>query len=225
MERISVEELVSLVRTAIDENRTEHEYLVTETDNMELDEIIRSNILHSVRFILESCPVSMLLPIALDVKEVSQSKNDDGSGCVLIPDDFLRLVSFKLSSWNRAVVNVADEGSGIELMQRNGYTRGTPIKPVCVYSHDDIGNRIIEYFTAGKEVDGMYNHDVQHFLYVMVPSIEEDEEGNDTVILPHLLKFAVIYYCAGLTETNRGNVQFADSFFKMANSSIIQTNQ
>lgn len=60
MEHVSVEELVKEIRITIDENRAESSYLKSETDNMELNEIIRSKLLDAVRAVSEEAPISML---------------------------------------------------------------------------------------------------------------------------------------------------------------------
>lgn len=225
MEQALIEDLVKEVRITLDENRLEYSYLEeNNTDNMDLNEIIRAKLLDSIRIILEACPVSLLSPIAMSISEEGKITGDDGSGTVTLPEDFLRLVSFKLKTWNRAVVNAAEEGSSIDLMQRNTFTRGTPIKPVCVFSHNEKGERTMEYFTAGKDSGGKYDHAIQRALYVKIPSVTENNDGQESVIIPKLLRFAIINYCAGLTETSRGNTEFGQVFFNIATSSLTRTN-
>lgn len=220
MEQIRIEELVEEVRITIDENREEYSYFHNSSDNMELNEIIRTKLLDAIRFILESCPVSLLSPIAITLPENGHIKNDDGTGAIILPEDFLRLVSFQLSTWNRAVVNVAEEGSNTYLIQRNRYTRGTPIKPICVFSHNDKGKRTMEYFTAGKDHEGNVNHSIRGALYIPTPSIVNNTEQGDSVYIPRLLRFAIINYCAGLTETSRGNPEAGQVFFTVAANSL-----
>ena len=47
--RYNVEDLVTSVRITLDENRIEQEYIVSEDNNMELNEIIREKLLDAVR--------------------------------------------------------------------------------------------------------------------------------------------------------------------------------
>lgn len=216
MERVLLDDLLKEVRITLDENQTESEYLESSTDNMELDEIIRARLPEAARAIVEMCPVSLLNADALAFGTDEKVADTDGSGYVVLPDDFLRLVGFKLVSWNRAVTSAAEEGSATGLMQRNGFTRGTPLKPVCVFGHREDGKRIMEYFIAGED-----NHEVERALYVPLPSVVTEESG-DTLDIPHLLRESVVNYCAGLTEISRGNQEAGDLFLKLATSNFNQ---
>ena len=111
------------VRVTLDENQVESEYLATGTDNMELDELIRAKLAVAVRSVIEMCPSQLLDAESLDLVSVKPVDAGNGCGYILLPDDFLRLVSFKLKSWNRAVTSVAEEGSSTDLMQRNSFTK------------------------------------------------------------------------------------------------------
>ena len=214
MKQVPIEELVEAVRVTLDENQVESEYLATGTDNMELDEIIRAKL-----GILEMCPAGLLEAEEMDLPDTAQLPADDGSGTLVLPEDFLRLVNFKLKSWNRAVTTVADEGSPTDLMQRNPFTRGTWMKPVCVFAHNSEGQRTMEYFTAGKDADGKVDHRIERALYVPLPTVQSGDEG-DTIGLPALLRSSVVYYCAGLVEITRGNPEAGDHFIKIATSNF-----
>ena len=207
------------VRVTLDENQVESEYLATGTDNMELDEIIRAKLPDAARAIVEMCPLSLLNADTLALDTQSQVKNEDRSGYIELPEDFLRLVSFKLKSWNRTVTTVADEGSPTDLMQRNPFTRGTPLKPVCVFGHRADGRRILEYFTAGGDDRGRPVHDIERATYVPDPVVEHGTEG-DTLPIPHLLRAAVVNYCAGLVEISRDNAAAGELFLKLATSNF-----
>jgi len=216
MKRVSVDELVKEVRVTLDENQAESAYMESSTDNMELDEIIRAKLPDAARAIVEMCPLSLLNADALTLPTDDQVANTDGSGYIVLPDDFLRLVSFKLASWNRAVTSVAEEGSSTDLMQRNVFTRGTPLKPVCSFGHRADGKRVMEYFVAGDN-----GHDVERALYIPLPSVVT-ETDCDTLNIPHLLRVAVVNYCAGLVEISRGNQEMGDLFLKLATSNFNQ---
>lgn len=219
MKQVPVEELVEAVRVTLDENQVESEYLATGTDNMELDEMIRAKLPDAARAIVEICPIELLNTDALVLETDSQVKHADRSGYIELPDNFLRLVSFKLSSWNRAVTSAALEGSTTDLMQRNSFTRGTPFKPVCVFGHRADGKRILEYFTAGRDDRGKPVHDIERATYIPDPEVEHETEG-DLLSIPHLLRTAVVNYCAGLVEISRGNAAASELFLKLATSNF-----
>ena len=211
--------MVEEVRITLDENQAENSYLQGSTDNMELDEIIRAKLADAVRAVVEMCPAGLLDGVPMEGDALRPIPAADGSGSLVLPDDFLRLVSFKLRSWGRAVTTASDEGSATDHLQRNPYTRGTPLKPVCILSHNAQGRRTLEYFTAGCHAEGGYDHTVERALYVPLPVPTPGTEG-DTLVIPHLLRPAIVYYCAGLVELTRGNTGQGDTFLKLATSNF-----
>ena len=101
MERILVDNLINEVRITLDENAPQSSYLYESSDNIELDDIIRSKVVDAVRLALEDAPLSFLEP--KEVTSPTIEGNDDGSGKITIPEDFLRLAGLKLNGWNRGV--------------------------------------------------------------------------------------------------------------------------
>lgn len=226
MERVLVEDLVREVRVTLDENRVEGAYLAAESDHLELNGMIRSKLTDAVRAVSEDAPVGMLDGVPLDIPEAAQYMETDGCGYVVLPPDFLRLLLFKMRSWRAGVYGAVGEASDMALQQRNLFTRGTPLKPVCVLSHDLSGNRTLEYYTAGYENNGEYNrrdHRIDRGLYVRIPAIVEVDEGDpvvrrEYVMLGALLRPSVVNYCAGLVSASRGAGKQAETFFNLAKS-------
>lgn len=218
MERILVDNLINEVRITLDENAPQSSYLYESSDNIELDDIIRSKVVDAVRLALEDAPLSFLEP--KEVTSPTIKGNDDGSGKITLPEDFLRLAGLKLNGWNRGVSIVYNKGSEMDYIQRNKYTRGTATKPVCVFSHTDDGERCIEYFVAAKNDNG-YDHTIVDYHYVAIPSIEVDANGGGEFIsFPNLLHFAIVNYCAGLVLTSRGEQAVGNNFITLAQNSF-----
>lgn len=199
MLRVGIDELVEEVRITLDENASQSQYLNLNKDNLELDEIIRRKLLEAARDITESSPVNKLEP---EVMETEVTTNEYG-GYLTIPEDFLRLVSLKMKGWKRSVTVVADEGSDIDLMQRNPFVKGHNIKPMCVFSHNDSGNRVLEYFGKSNEVEKA--------LYMPIPTIEPNE-NSDIIKISRLLRKDIVRRAAGLVLLSRGEVEFANQF-------------
>lgn len=222
MKRAYINDLVEEVRITIDQNRKDGSYLESDTDNMELNEIIRTKLVDSARFILESAPIDMVEPAKMEIPQAAQYMQTDGSGYIVLPPDFLRLIYFKMLSWNKGVTNVAEEGSNIALMQHCLFTRGTPLKPICVLSHDMSGNRILEYYTVGFNTESkckQRDHRIDRALYIQKPQIVS-ESGKDILMIPSLLRFSIVNYCAGLTEISRSNINEGKAFLEIANGSL-----
>lgn len=218
MERILVDDLINDVRITIDENVPESSYLFETTDNLELDDIIRNKLIDAVRLVFEDAPLSQLEPTNYDTSS-AQETFSDGSGLIVLPEDFLRLVGLKLETWSRVVSSVHIPESATDLMQHNKYVRGSHIKPRCVFGHNTDGERAIYYYTAGKDSSGAYDHSISHFHYIPIPAIEEGDNG-ETIAMPTLLRFAVVNYCAGLTLVTRGMVDAGNQFINLATTSF-----
>ncbi|MCM1031547.1 MAG: hypothetical protein NC410_08945 [Oscillibacter sp.] len=117
--------------------------------------------------------------------------NKNGSGCVLVPNDCLRVLEFKMSEWERAVTEFAEAGSEIALKQSNVYLRGNVCKPVCVFAHNSLG-RVIEYYSVKKK------HEIERFVIVRVMPAED---------IPLRLQSVVTWWCASrvLQIVGKGN--------------------
>lgn len=61
---------------------------------------------------------------------------DDLTGYVVLPGDFLRLVSFKMCGWRKDVVKPTSTTSPAYALQKNRYTMGTPYAPVCALARN-----------------------------------------------------------------------------------------
>lgn len=86
------------VRIAIDENKTSEQLISDEDiDTLSLNEVIRSKIEEAVRRVETSAPVYLLE----EGHEFGEAVywEDNGSGWVLLPDDFMRLIAFRMSDW------------------------------------------------------------------------------------------------------------------------------
>lgn len=213
------EDLIRSVRVTLDENRTENEYISSEDNNMELNEIIREKLLYAVRAVLETAPLELTGCKPMVIPEAAQYMENDGQGYVVLPPDFLRLTFFKLRSWRCPVYGTYSENSDKARMQDNSFTRGTPIRPVCVLSYDLKGNKIMRYYIAGYENNGKYNrrdHRIDRALYISIP--EWTGEENDEIDFDPLLREAIINYTAALVMVTRKDANAAESFFKIANS-------
>lgn len=73
---------------------------------------------------------------------------EDGTGFVILPEDFLRLYRFKLLEWNVAAHRAYEVDDHVAALQSNPYTRGTKQRPVVVV-------KPCEYYTYPPERDGV----------------------------------------------------------------------
>ncbi len=197
------------VRIAIDENMVS-EQLINDGDieTLSLDEIIRSKITEAVRRVHSNAALRHLegghdfagQPIYWEEKH---------SGHVLLPDDFMRLVSFKMSDWERACHYALDEDSPRYVLQSSRYLgiRGTAQKPVCVLVHRPEGKALEFYSCKGDDAE------IVQASYIPYPVIEHD--GID---ISERCYLAVVYTVAALVQTTYGEVEKAMQMDNLAKS-------
>lgn len=117
---VQVEELVSRVRTVLDRNATATALWVEgDTDTLSTDALIRRHVPEAARRVEEAAPPHLL--------ETGHTFADsvywrgDGSGWVLLPADFMRLVVFEMSDWERAVCQAITPADPRYALQRSRY--------------------------------------------------------------------------------------------------------
>lgn len=120
------------VRVALDENVVSRGLVATgDVDTLALDEIIVSKIADAAREVEMAAPV-YLLDSGHNFADAVYRK-DEGSGWTLLPDDFMRLVVFKMSDWERPVYTAISSDMPQYAWQHSRFKgiRGTAQKPVC----------------------------------------------------------------------------------------------
>jgi len=75
-------------------------------------------------------PVHLISPSMFSVAALVD--NGDKTGYIPLPPDFLRLHTFKMTDWTRAMTEAISEANPKYNLQRNSVTRGGTIKPVIV---------------------------------------------------------------------------------------------
>lgn len=183
------------VRVAMDENRTGEQLITDEdVDTLSLNDIILSKISEAVRRVVTEAPVHLLdggLPIGDAVYWRSK-----GSGWMLLPDDFMRLVVFKMSDWERPVyepITAADAQYQLQFSRYKGL-RGNPQKPVVAIVSRAEG-RALELFSSKDE-----SATIEQALYIPLPRIDCDG-GID---IPERCYKPVVYECASLVLATIG---------------------
>lgn len=198
-----VDDIKRDVRIALDQNNSSTPLLDTgDIDTLTLEEIIESKIEDAARVVTRDAAHYLLdggkafgESVRWDVRE------GYGSGSILLPDDFLRLVSFQMSDWSYPVIDVITEDNPIYALQHSRYggVRGNPQKPIVALSQQPIG-LVLEFFScaAGE------NTFVKRATYMPIPKITDRD-----ITISEKLKPAVVYYTAYLAALSIGNGDLA----------------
>lgn len=199
------------IRIALDQNMVSTQLLdAGDIDTLAMEDIIESKIADAARIVESKAPSQLLdggKPFADSIGW--KSRVGYGVGYVSLPDDFMRLVTFQMSDWNRAVTVAISEDDPVYEQQQSRYpgVRGNPQKPIVAITTQPIG-QVLEFYSC----TGGANVYVKRARYIPIPKIE-----NGEIDLCEKLKSAVVYYTAYLVALSTGQGELAVSMSNIAN--------
>lgn len=197
------------VRIAIDENKTSEQLLGDEDiDTLSLNEIVRSKIEEAVRRVETTAPAFLLEEGHTFGDSVFWE--DNNSGWTLLPDDFMRLIAFRMNDWERTCYNAISVDDPLYDLQSSRFmgVRGNVQKPVCAVVNRAEGKALEFYSCKSEEAY------VKRATYLPYPKID-DEEGID---ISERCYTAVVYTTAALVLTAYGANDRAEQLNALAKS-------
>lgn len=156
------------VRVAIDMNRGDEPLLMEgDSDTLTLDESIHAKLADAVRMVEMEAP-AIMLESGHDFGGEGVFIGKDGKGFVVLPDDFMRLVAFRMSDWHRTVHDAIDENTPEYAMQSSRWKGicGNPEKPVCAIVRRPEG-KVLEFYSSRDDTA-----EVTQASYVPRPRID-----------------------------------------------------
>ena len=138
--------------------------------------------------VLQIAPKEILKPKNAAIATGTQY--DANTGYVVVPADYVRLHSFKMSNWAREVEEPITKADPLYKLQGNAFVRGGTKKPILVLNYKVISSvvtKILEYYSV---VD---SHNIDKFLYIA----ETAAENMDDSLYPVLT-----WMCAGIILQN-----------------------
>lgn len=159
--------------------------------NLLSESTVSNNALPIDNLILSFCDqaieeVLLKVPIyCLNLSEIPNDpiKNQDGSGYIELPDDFLPRVIIQMEGWQREVNQIIKEENPFYKQQKNLATRGGTAKPVCVLCKRG-GKEILEYYSLPPKVRV---HSAKIKLYQKKITIDKSNLTEDLNINDRLL--------------------------------------
>lgn len=199
------------VRICLDQNMTSEQLLQDDdVDTLALDDIVRSKISEAVVRVHSTAPTYLL--------EGGHNFGDAvywgdlESGWVLLPNDFMRLIVFEMSDWERAVffaISPTDPEYALQ-RQRVKALRGTAQRPVCVLATRPEG-RVLEFYSCRSE-----EAYVRRAQYLPYPKIDRDG-GID---ICERCYTAVKYAAASLVSLTLGEAEKSASFSEISKTAL-----
>lgn len=162
--------MMHAVRVAIDMNRHD-EPLIAEgdTDTLDIDTIIYSKLTDAVRMVEMEAPLSML-ESGHDFVDENISIGKDGKGFIILPNDFMRLIAFRMSDWHRTIFEAISESDPKYALQSSKWKGicGCPEKPVVAIVRRSEG-KVLEFYSCNDD-----SASVAQASYLPYPHIDVD---------------------------------------------------
>lgn len=197
------------VRVALDQNKLSGTLAAfSDVDTLSVDQIIISKILDGVHSVHGVAP-AYLLDGGYNFGDSLHWEGYDSGWC-LLPENFMRLVVFKMSDWERAVYHPLHVDDVDYQKQHSRYKgiRGNPQKPVCAIGIRPEG-RILEFYSCKNNFAT-----VERAVYLPYSFIDDDQG----VKICQRCYPAVVYAIAGLTATALNNIEQSKILYELSKS-------
>lgn len=209
-----LEKIARDVRIALDRNGSSAALTeIGDLDTLTFDEIIESKIVEAVRRVHSTAPVHLLDGGHSFVDEVAVYWKEQESGWVLLPEDFMRFVAFKMDDWQQAVFTCMSTEDAEYHMQSSPFkgVRGTAQKPKCFIVMRPEG-RALEFYSSKST-----NAKIAQAVYLPYPKIDE----LHSVEICSKCYNAVVYAVAALVVAAIGENEKIDVFNELSKSTLI----
>lgn len=202
---LGIDDIVNKVRVKLDEiGVNESEMSMESEDNRNLDTVIKSCIPGAYNMVSLLADASILEGV--QIEQNSLTINDDLVGIIMVPDNAIRILSVRLSSWIAACQDMVSDDSQEYKMQANKWIRANGNRPVAALVQGASGRQLELYRAKSKEDTLLY--------CTYLPGINEsDSEVN---ISTRAME-SFIYFVAALTMVTFKE-EIADDLFKVARS-------
>lgn len=206
------------VRVCIDQNVSSAPLVNDDDmDMLTLQDVIGSKILEAVELVHKAAPYWMLeLGHNFSHNDGDDDSRrtiywkgvDDTCGYLLLPDDFMRLVVFEMSDWERPVYEAISTDGPMYRRQHSRVKalRGTAQRPVVALGVKPEG-KTLEFWSCKSR-----NATVTRAVYIPFPVVD----ANNGVDISERCYEAVVYMCAGLTMMSCGEGERAKNLMDLA---------
>lgn len=203
-------DIAKAIRIILDQNAISEQLIAAgDIDTLSLNEIIESKIPDAARIVEMSAP-NYLLDSGSNFGDSTYWK-DGYCGWTLLPDDFMRLIVFKMNDWERSVYTAISDQDPQYAIQSSRWKgiRGTTQNPVCAIVIRAEG-KVLEFYSCKSN-----KATVEQAVYLPIPKLEDG--GID---LCERCYSSILYYAAGLAAQSLGS-ESAKNMLEISKSLII----
>lgn len=166
---VQAEKMAKDVRIAVDMNHDSTPLLLEDdVDTVSFNDIIYAKLTDAVRMVEMEAPLHLLEQGHQFGENIVWS--DGGKGWLILPDDFMRLVVFKMSDWHHSVSEAITQDDPKYSRQWSKWKGicGNPEKPVVAIVNRAEGN-VLEFFSCNDDTAT-----VEQAVYIPLPRIDLD---------------------------------------------------
>lgn len=167
---VQAEDMAKAVRVAVDMNHSSTPLLAyDDIDTESFDEIIYAKLADAVRAVEQEAPLH-LLEQGHQFGSDNVNWTENGRGWIILPDDFMRLIVFKMSDWKLSVSDAISQDDPLYLRQFSRWKgiSGNPERPVVAIVNRAEGN-VLEFFSCNDDTAT-----IEQAVYVPYPKIDID---------------------------------------------------
>ena len=196
---MKVREIVTRVRAAVDElMANDSGFLLESKDEANLTAVIVDKIPYGLAYVIENAPLDKLDNDLAETESTAVTIAADLSATAKLPDDLLRIVSARLSSWSHSPIPEAEQ-SQVWLMQQDPYARGSWDRPATVVVHHGT-ERWLHLYSAKTASDTLQLSFIRKPKAISgISDATSEATLNTEVSVPTRLEAAFIYQIAGLS--------------------------
>lgn len=166
---VQAEKMAKDVRIAVDMNHDSTPLLVEDDiETVSFNDIIYAKLTDAVRMVEMEAPLHLLEQGHQFGENIVWG--DEGKGWLILPDDFMRLVVFKMSDWHHSVSEAITQDDPKYSRQWSKWKGicGNPEKPVVAIVNRAEGN-VLEFFSCNDDTAT-----VEQAVYIPLPRIDLD---------------------------------------------------
>lgn len=207
-----INRIIEDVRISLDLNKTSELLTsIADDETLSINEIIRSKIVEAVKRVHIVAPAHLLdqgdnfgEPLAMNI---------DGSGFTVLPEDFMRLVVFEMSDWERPCLQALSTDDPLYIQQFSKFKgiRGNYQNPLCFISIQTVG-RVLEFYSSKS---GSAN--VKRAVYLPYPKIDE----SDGIDICERCYDAVLHTISSMVLATLGDTDRSNYYNEMAKTTLI----
>lgn len=196
MDSYAVEDLAREVKVILDRNQENAELIPEDSDTLTQGEIIKSRLVEATKIVESNAPLSMLSGYQIGTKGTLVLSLSNGLyvGKVSLPKDLMRLLSVKMSDWERPAKIIGETDDEYLFQSSRFGVRGNPQRPIAAIVQGSDGDLELELYSSSLS-DATLS-----CTYIPNPHID-----NGVIFMCKKLKEAILYMTASLVSVSLGD--------------------